>query len=145
MTCQREMKTLSVNGEVKQVGVTETAAFTAGKQLTTETEGWPRVHSSASKIDWLRPVALGFLNIAAATSIVFANKAVSFFYGFNFTVTLTLCHTLTTFAGLLLFCQLGVFKKKEARKLQVPLILRWHQTGVLSYCTITFELIVLFV
>ncbi len=82
----RNEDTVGCNGEVKQVGVTETAAFTAGKQLTTETEGW---HSSATKIDWLRPVALAFLNIAAATSIVFANKAVSFFYGFNFTVTLT--------------------------------------------------------
>ena len=120
ITPTRNQDTVGFNGKVKQVGITETAAFTAGKQLTTEIEGRPRVHSSATKIDWLRPVALGFLNVVAATSIVFANKAVSFFYGFNFTVTLTLCHTLTTFAGLLLFCQLGVFKKKEARKLQVP-------------------------
>ena len=89
---------------------------------------------------WLQPVAYGVSNIIAATSIVFANKAVSSFYGFSFTVALTLCHTLTTVAGLALFCQFGVFTQKRLGRLQlmhvVPLVVLLAVQRLFSWFTV---------
>ena len=72
-----------------------------------------------ANVAWLRPALYGALNIAAATGIVFANKAVLSIYGFEFTTALTLLHTLTTIAGMTLFCQLGFFSPKTVSKIQV--------------------------
>ncbi|KAL3146994.1 hypothetical protein ABBQ38_014961 [Trebouxia sp. C0009 RCD-2024] len=68
---------------------------------------------------WIKPALYGTLNIAAATGIVFANKAVLSVYGFEFATALTLLHTLTTVLGMLLFCQLGMFTPKKVPTLQV--------------------------
>ncbi len=97
----------------------EAADISATKQSVNEAGDATHEQLSSPTGFWLKPLAYGFLNIAAATSIVFANKAVSSFYGFNFTVALTLCHTLTTIAGLALFCQFGMFSRKEVSRLQV--------------------------
>ncbi|KAL3132226.1 hypothetical protein ABBQ32_008815 [Trebouxia sp. C0010 RCD-2024] len=68
---------------------------------------------------WIKPTLYSTLNIASATGIVFANKAVLSVYGFEFATALTLLHTLTTVLGMLLFCQLGVFVPKQIPTLQV--------------------------
>lgn len=67
----------------------------------------------------MRPALYGTLNIASATGIVFANKAVLSVYGFEFATALTLLHTLTTVLGMMLFCQLGMFAPKQVPALQV--------------------------
>lgn len=81
----------------------------AGSSITAPTSG----------ISWVKPAAYGVLNIAAATGIVFANKAVLSIYGFEFTTALTLLHTLTTVLGMTIFCQLGLFSPKSVPTLQV--------------------------
>ena len=68
---------------------------------------------------WVKPAAYGLMNIASATGIVFANKAVLSVYGFEFATALTLLHTLTTVVGMMLFCQLGMFTPKQVPILQV--------------------------
>ena len=68
---------------------------------------------------WLKPLLYGISNIVAATSIVFANKLVMSNYGFRFTTALTLLHTLTTFAGMLVFARVGIFQVKTVSKLAV--------------------------
>ena len=68
---------------------------------------------------WVKPAAYGSLNIFAATSIVFANKAVLSVYGFGFTTALTLLHTLTTVAGMAALSQLGLFAPKRVPIAQV--------------------------
>ena len=68
---------------------------------------------------WVKPALYGTLNIASATGIVFANKAVLSVYGFEFATALTLLHTLTTVLGMMLFCQLGMFTPKHVPALQV--------------------------
>ena len=75
--------------------------------------------TATAGIPWLRPALYGALNIASATGIVFANKAVLSIYGFEFTTALTLLHTLTTIAGMTLFCQLGFFVPKGVAAMQV--------------------------
>lgn len=67
----------------------------------------------------MKPAVYGMLNIAAATGIVFANKAVLSVYGFEFTTALTLLHTLTTVLGMTIFCHLGLFSPKSVPTLQV--------------------------
>ena len=67
----------------------------------------------------MKPALYGALNIASATGIVFANKAVLSVYGFEFATALTLLHTLTTVLGMMLFCQLGMFTPKQVPALQV--------------------------
>lgn len=81
---------------------------------------------------WIKPTLYSTLNIASATGIVFANKAVLSVYGFEFATALTLLHTLTTVLGMLLFCQLGVFVPKQIPTLQVrqPFLL----TFMLHFC-----------
>lgn len=71
---------------------------------------------------WVKPAAYGLLNIASATGIVFANKAVLSVYGFEFATALTLLHTLTTVVGMMLFCQLGMFTPKQVPILQVSAV-----------------------
>ncbi|KAK9810595.1 hypothetical protein WJX73_003239 [Symbiochloris irregularis] len=61
----------------------------------------------------LKPVCYGLLNIASAASIVFANKIVLTTYGFRFLSALALIHTVTTAAGMQVFCWFGVFEKKH--------------------------------
>lgn len=70
-------------------------------------------------VPWMKPALYGTLNIASATGIVFANKAVLSVYGFEFATALTLLHTLTTVLGMMLFCQLGMFTPKQVPALQV--------------------------
>ena len=76
---------------------------------------------------WVKPAAYGLLNIASATGIVFANKAVLSVYGFEFATALTLLHTLTTVLGMMLFCQLGMFTPKQVPILQVKSSALWRQ------------------
>lgn len=53
------------------------------------------------------------INVASATSIVFANKTVFSVLGFQFVYTLTLLHVLTTLAGMHLFALLGFYERKK--------------------------------
>ena len=70
-------------------------------------------------VAWVKPALYGSLNIASATGIVFANKAVLSVYGFEFATVLTLLHTLTTVLGMMLFCRLGMFAPKQVPAVQV--------------------------
>lgn len=67
----------------------------------------------------MKPALYAALNIASATGIVFANKAVLSVYGFEFATALTLLHTLTTVLGMMLFCKLGMFSPKQVPAVQV--------------------------
>lgn len=60
-----------------------------------------------------------FVNVASASGIVFANKAVFKFYDFHFAVTLTWIHTLFTIVGMRLFARAGMFKPKKLTFAQV--------------------------
>ncbi|KAK9813049.1 hypothetical protein WJX72_008061 [[Myrmecia] bisecta] len=73
----------------------------------------------AAMVDWVRPAAYGISNIVAAISIVMANKLVLSIYKFEFTYALTLIHTLTTMAGMILFASLGMFQPKAVPRLAV--------------------------
>ncbi|KAG2423567.1 hypothetical protein HXX76_015207 [Chlamydomonas incerta] len=53
-----------------------------------------------------------FLNVFSAVSIVFANKLVLSTYHFHFVTTLTLIHTLFTWAGMVLLARSGFFAAK---------------------------------
>lgn len=68
--------------------------------------------------DAVRPAAYAALNIASASGIVFANKAVMSTFGFTFVYALTLIHTLVTWAGLALFRKCGAAEggKRIARR-----------------------------
>lgn len=67
----------------------------------------------------LAPVVYGLLNIASATGIVFANKAVFSVFGFHFTYALTLIHTLTTWVGMQGFLRLKMFEPKQVQRRQL--------------------------
>lgn len=77
------------------------------------------INTAVAPVSWVKPAVYGMLNIAAATGIVFANKAVLSVYGFEFTTALTLLHTLTTVLGMTIFCHLGLFSPKSVPTLQV--------------------------
>ena len=59
------------------------------------------------------------VNVASASGIVFANKAVFKFYNFPFAVTLTWVHTLFTILGMRLFAKGGLFTPKKLTFKQV--------------------------
>ncbi|KXZ48558.1 hypothetical protein GPECTOR_27g729 [Gonium pectorale] len=64
------------------------------------------------------------LNVFAAVSIVFANKAVFSLYRFHFVTTLTLVHTLFTFVGMLVLSRLDFFTPKKLPQVAIaPLAL----------------------
>ena len=83
----------------------------------------------------MRPALYGTLNIASATGIVFANKAVLSVYGFEFATALTLLHTLTTVLGMMLFCQLGMFTPKQVPALQVRQALLFCKICMAALCS----------
>lgn len=64
-------------------------------------------------------VCYGLLNIAAASGIVFANKAVMTTFGFKFIYALTLIHTITTLFGMKAFAAFGMFEPKTLPKLSI--------------------------
>lgn len=64
-------------------------------------------------------VCYGLLNIAAASGIVFANKAVMTTFGFKFIYALTLIHTITTLFGMKAFAAFGMFEPKALPKLSI--------------------------
>jgi len=60
------------------------------------------------------PAAMyGILNIASATGIVFANKAVFAWHAFSFPYALTFVHTLVTYVGMQMFLRWGVFEGRK--------------------------------
>jgi hypothetical protein len=60
------------------------------------------------------PAAMyGILNIASATGIVFANKAVFAWHAFSFPYALTFVHTLVTYVGMQIFLRWGVFEGRK--------------------------------
>uniref|UniRef100_A0A7R9VK55 Sugar phosphate transporter domain-containing protein n=1 Tax=Chlamydomonas euryale TaxID=1486919 RepID=A0A7R9VK55_9CHLO len=61
----------------------------------------------------VRALLYGALNVASASGIVFANKAVFQTYGFHFTFALTEVHTIFTMVGMLAMARLGVFERKR--------------------------------
>jgi solute carrier family 35 protein E3 len=97
---------------------------------------WDGKQSSSDA--WLRPVLYGVSNIVAATSIVFANKLVMSNYGFRFTTALTLLHTLTTLAGMMVFARVGMFQVKTVSKLAVaPLAAAY--VGYVVLCNVSLR------
>ncbi|KAI8465511.1 MAG: triose-phosphate transporter family-domain-containing protein [Monoraphidium minutum] len=62
---------------------------------------------------WVKPLLYAALNIASASGIVFANKAVFQTYQFRFTCALTWVHTVFTLLGMRLFLALGMFERKD--------------------------------
>ena len=64
-------------------------------------------------------VCYGLLNIAAASGIVFANKAVMTTFGFKFIYALTFIHTITTLFGDEGLCGVGMFEPKTLPKLSI--------------------------
>ena len=58
-------------------------------------------------------VLYGLLNIASATGIVFANKAVFSWHAFSFPYALTFVHTLVTYVGMQMFLRWGVFEGRQ--------------------------------
>ena len=63
--------------------------------------------------EYVKPVLYALLNVASASGIVFANKAVLTTCGFHFIYTLTFIHTLTTLVGMRVFCACGIFEHKR--------------------------------
>ena len=61
----------------------------------------------------VKPVLYALLNVASASGIVFANKAVLTTFGFHFIYALTLIHTLCTLVGMRVFCTCGIFEYKR--------------------------------
>ena len=61
----------------------------------------------------MKPVLYALLNVASASGIVFANKAVLTTFGFHFIYALTLIHTLCTLVGMRVFCYGGIFEYKR--------------------------------
>lgn len=90
-------------------------------------------------MDYYRPVAYGCLNIVSASGIVFANKAVLSNFGFHFTYTLTLIHTLTTLAGMHLFLQAGIFEKKVLPKASI-VPLAGAYVGYIVLCNLNLQI-----
>lgn len=84
------------------------------------------------------PIAYGLLNIASATGIVFANKAVFTVFQFHFTYALTLIHTVVTLLGMQGFLRAGIFevKKVPARKLW-PLAASY--VGYIVFCNLNLN------
>eukprot|EP00887_Chlorella_sp_A99_P008012 scaffold12.g8012.t1 len=87
----------------------------------------------------LAPLAYGLLNIASATGIVFANKAVFAVFKFSFTYALTLIHTVTTLFGMQGFLHLGMFEPKEVPKAKlVPLAAAY--VGYIVLCNLNLNI-----
>lgn len=87
---------------------------------------------------WVKPLLYGALNIASASGIVFANKAVFSTYGFKFTCALTWIHTLCTLVGMRIFLRLGIFQYKKLPQLQLlPLAVAY--VGYIVLCNLSLN------
>lgn len=87
---------------------------------------------------WVEPLLYGALNIASASGIVFANKAVFTTYGFKFTSALTWIHTICTLVGMRLFLMAGMFKHKKLPQLQL-LPLAAAYVGYIVLCNLSLN------
>lgn len=87
---------------------------------------------------WVKPVLYGALNIASASGIVFANKAVFSTYGFKFTCALTWIHTLFTLVGMRLFLMAGIFPYKKLPQLKL-LPLAAAYVGYIVLCNLSLN------
>lgn len=90
------------------------------------------------KAAWVKPLLYGALNIASASGIVFANKAVFTTYGFKFTCALTWIHTICTLVGMRLFLMAGMFKHKRLPQLQL-LPLAAAYVGYIVLCNLSLN------
>ncbi|GMH42075.1 hypothetical protein BSKO_09994 [Bryopsis sp. KO-2023] len=87
----------------------------------------------------LKALLYGVMNIATASGIVFANKAVFQVFGFRFTSALTWIHTIFTLVGMRLFCKMGMFEHKEIPKLKlVPLAAAY--VGYIVLCNLNLNI-----
>ena len=90
------------------------------------------------KASWVKPLLYGALNIASASGIVFANKAVFSTYGFKFTCALTWIHTIFTLVGMRLFLLAGLFQHKKLPQLQL-LPLAAAYVGYIVLCNLSLN------
>lgn len=95
-------------------------------------------HLAAKQAAWVKPVLYGALNIVSASGIVFANKSVFATYGFKFTCTLTLIHTVFTLVGMRLFLRAGLFQYKKLPQMQL-LPLAAAYVGYIVLCNLSLN------
>lgn len=85
-------------------------------------------------------VAYVLLNVFSACAIVFANKMVFATYKFTFVTTLTLIHTLFTWAGMVMLAKLGFFQTKSLSPLSVaPLAFGYVGYIILNNLSLNFN------
>lgn len=87
----------------------------------------------------MAPVVYALMNIASATGIVFANKAVFSVFQFHFTYALTFVHTLVTMLGMQGFLQAGLFEEKNVPKHKL-LPLAAAYVGYIVLCNLNLNL-----
>eukprot|EP00873_Tetraselmis_striata_P004911 jgi/Tetstr1/425175/TSEL_015636.t1 len=73
----------------------------------------------AVQVDSGRALGYALFNIASASGIVFANKAVFAHHHFAFTYALTFCHTLVTVGGMAAAARAGLFRTVKLSVTQV--------------------------
>jgi hypothetical protein len=99
------------------------ANHSSGSTSTTIVHGklieQPGRSSSPSSGAPYRALIYACFNVASASGIVFANKAVFAVHHFNFTYTLTLTHTLVTVLGMWAFARVGLFQARQLPLQQV--------------------------
>lgn len=88
----------------------------------------------------LKPLLYGLLNVFSASAVVFANKAVFSKYGFHFTYTLTLIHTLVTLVGMwVMSSAMGLFTVKPLPLVKVaPLAAAF--VAYIVFCNLNLQL-----
>lgn len=86
-----------------------------------------------------KAILYGLMNIAAASGIVFANKAVFQVFGFKFTTALTWIHTIFTMIGMRAFCKFGMFNHKQISKIRL-LPLAAAYVGYIVLCNLNLNL-----
>ncbi|KAL4522613.1 hypothetical protein Ndes2526B_g01039 [Nannochloris sp. 'desiccata'] len=87
----------------------------------------------------LAPAAYAAMNIASATGIVFANKAVFSVFKFHFTYALTFVHTIFTMIGMQGFLRSGLFEPKIVQKRKL-LPLAAAYVGYIVLCNLNLNI-----